>query len=82
MAVAGRIRVSFQQDARFVDGQRIAATVSVGVAIRAGHAGALADLLASADGALYRSKRQGRNRVTLADDQSGEAEIGNVVRIA
>lgn len=41
-------------------------TVSVGVAVSAKGAGTPASLLARADAALYRAKREGRNRVVLA----------------
>jgi diguanylate cyclase (GGDEF)-like protein len=45
---------------------RLNVTVSVGVAVLPGHGGELFELLASADLALYRAKRLGRNRVCLA----------------
>ncbi|HKQ60224.1 MAG TPA: MASE1 domain-containing protein [Candidatus Polarisedimenticolaceae bacterium] len=41
-------------------------TVSVGVALYPDHAGSAGSLLRAADAALYRSKADGRNRVTLA----------------
>lgn len=40
-------------------------TVSVGIAVGAESGGSLVDLIAAADGAMYRAKREGRNRVCL-----------------
>ncbi len=47
-------------------GQRIAVTISIGVAAFVDHADATVQLIADADGALYRAKRSGRNRVVHA----------------
>jgi diguanylate cyclase (GGDEF)-like protein len=84
LAIAGRIQSVFESEARFVNGQRIGATVSVGVATALGPACSLADTLASADGALYRAKNLGRNRVLLAvvSDGAGEANAANVIKVA
>lgn len=41
-------------------------TVSVGIAVGKEPGGSLADLIAAADGAMYRAKQEGRNRVCLA----------------
>ena len=82
LAIAGRIRAAFQEDARFVDGQRVGATVSAGVATVAGHGCSLTDTLETADGALYRAKNQGRNRVVLAGSVSEGPASPNVIRIA
>jgi len=49
-----------------------AVTVSVGVASRAAEIDDGAALVAAADNALYRSKREGRNRVRVAGTPSGE----------
>jgi diguanylate cyclase (GGDEF)-like protein len=82
LAIARRIRGAFQDDARFVNGQPLGATVSVGVAIAPEHGASLADMIASADDALYRSKDMGRNRVTLAARNSVDPDPSNVFRIA
>jgi diguanylate cyclase (GGDEF)-like protein len=44
----------------------VGATVSIGVAVLGSHGGDLGELLESADKALYRAKRTGRDRVCLA----------------
>ncbi len=46
--------------------QEIAVTISLGVAISPDHATEMAGLLKAADGALYRAKHGGRNRVEVA----------------
>ena len=46
---------------------RVHLTISIGVtAMVAGHTRELADMLASADSALYQAKQSGRNRVAVA----------------
>jgi PleD family two-component response regulator len=54
----------------------------VGVAMASADANGLADILASADGALYRAKDLGRNRVVLADHASRGSGPQKIVRIA
>jgi diguanylate cyclase (GGDEF)-like protein len=66
LAIARRIRSSFQEEAYFVDGRPVGATVSVGVATVPEHGASLAEIIASSDIALYRAKDLGRNRVILA----------------
>jgi diguanylate cyclase (GGDEF)-like protein len=82
VAIATRICTAFQRAAHFVDGQKIEATVSAGVATTGGQVHEVADLLASADAALYRAKRAGRNRVILAGGNPVGLAIGNVVQIS
>jgi diguanylate cyclase (GGDEF)-like protein len=82
VAIAGRIANAFQDAAQFLDGQKIEATVSVGVATNCGRMCNVADVLASADGALYEAKNAGRNRVVLAGGESVAPPVNNVVRIA
>src|SRR5258705_1338677 len=42
-------------------------TASVGVAAFPGHGKTVAELLSAADGAMYAAKRQGRDRVAIAE---------------
>ena len=67
-SVAERLREAFQRAGITIDGQEIAATVSVGVASAVAPV-EISALLASADSALYRAKRNGRNRIEFADDE-------------
>jgi diguanylate cyclase (GGDEF)-like protein len=82
LAIASRICEAFQKVAQFIDGQKIEATVSAGVATTGGRNRSFVDILASADAALYRAKSAGRNRVALAGTQPDGLPHGNVVRIA
>lgn len=66
--VAERVRASIEKLWIEHGGVHIPVTVSIGVAIHSparAHAG-VAQLLAAADGALYRAKADGRNRVVVA----------------
>jgi diguanylate cyclase (GGDEF)-like protein len=47
-------------------------TASFGVAALPGSGTTQVELTAAADDAVYRSKRAGKNRVSLADTQEGE----------
>ena len=73
--IAERIRIQFAEGARKVGGLAVNATVSVGVATAIAPA-QLADLIGVADGALYRAKAEGRNRVSVVD--CGAAPIGTI----
>jgi len=82
IAIARRIRDAFQDDARFLDGRRLDATVSVGVATASERGRSLDDIIASADAALYRAKGLGRNHVMAAEGDSREPPASAVTRIA
>jgi diguanylate cyclase (GGDEF)-like protein len=82
VAIANRIREGFQKAALYVDGERIGATVSVGIAARDGGPCDLLGMLAEADAALYRAKNDGRNCVMLATPQPVGFSPSGVVRIA
>src|SRR5476649_664436 len=82
LAIARRVRSTFQDEARFVNGQRVGATLCVGVATAPEHGCSLADIIASADAALYRAKGLGRNRVMLAQGNSTGSVPATVARIA
>jgi diguanylate cyclase (GGDEF)-like protein len=69
-AAADRVRLAFAAAGMVVEGQPLAATVSIGVAT--GMPGAdIAAMLAAADAALYRAKENGRNRIEVADEPIG-----------
>jgi diguanylate cyclase (GGDEF)-like protein len=82
VAIAKRVGEAFQKAGQFVGGQKIEVTVSAGVATACGRSRSIAGMLASADAALYRAKREGRNRVALAAAEPDDLPHGNVVRIA
>jgi diguanylate cyclase (GGDEF)-like protein len=54
------------------DGRSVRVTASFGVAALPGSGTTQVELTAAADDAVYRSKRAGKNRVSLADTQEGE----------
>jgi two-component system, cell cycle response regulator len=64
--LAERLRAKVETHLFAHHGQRIAVTISVGVATFVDHPDAATQLIADADGALYRAKRAGRNRVLTA----------------
>jgi diguanylate cyclase (GGDEF)-like protein len=66
LAVAERIRSSFEAATLEVGASTLAATVSVGVALSIDPSRNLADMIKAADRALYRAKANGRNRVEHA----------------
>lgn len=66
MAVAERIRASFEGRRVRVGTQVSTSTVSIGIAMANGIGADLGALLASADHALYQAKAKGRNRVEQA----------------
>jgi diguanylate cyclase (GGDEF)-like protein len=66
LLVAEQIRASFASAARDVEGQRVDATVSIGVVVNEDAVLDLSALLVQADHALYCAKDAGRNRVELA----------------
>jgi diguanylate cyclase (GGDEF)-like protein len=85
-ATAERIRGAFQDNARFLRGAPLGATVSVGVVIAEGGDAGVAALIEEADAALYRAKALGRNRVVsagaaTAGEQDSEASLSNVIPV-
>lgn len=79
MALVERIRAAFAEEAKWVDGQGVKATLSAGVAVAEPRA-TLDDVIEAADRALYSAKARGRNRVQL---QTGVEPVDAVVvRIA
>ena len=64
-ALAERIRQRVEHSAALSDVADVKVTVSVGVHTRGAGATSIAELIDLADQALYRSKRSGRNRVSM-----------------
>ena len=56
-------------------------TASIGVAVLPNHGINERDLLQAADAALYRAKREGRDRVAVADSPAAAEEKSNAVGI-
>jgi diguanylate cyclase (GGDEF)-like protein len=69
LAIAERIRMSFETIAADLDGRAIGGTVSMGMALAETSLFDISALLAQADEALYCAKERGRNRVEVASLQ-------------
>jgi diguanylate cyclase (GGDEF)-like protein len=69
LAVAERIRLTFENAAAEVEGRPIGATVSMGMVVSEDGLLDMPTLLAQADEALYCAKERGRNRVEVASLQ-------------
>ncbi|MBB4126038.1 diguanylate cyclase (GGDEF)-like protein [Xanthomonas translucens] len=67
-AMAERLRLAFMAAARDVEGRRIDATISIGVATSVGGVPQVDALVAEADRMLYRAKAAGRNRAASSSD--------------
>jgi diguanylate cyclase (GGDEF)-like protein len=66
LAIAERIRISFEDAAAEIEGRAVGGTVSIGMAVCDDAEFDVASLLAQADEALYCAKERGRNRVEIA----------------
>ena len=75
--IAERIRREFQEASQTIEGHRVYATVSVGVAAAVSRD--VMELLQAADAALYRAKADGRNCVRTAIAERGFRDAANVV---
>jgi diguanylate cyclase (GGDEF)-like protein len=62
-----RIRKAVENTSFDMDGSLVKATVSIGVGIFPEDADSVDDTLANADKELYKSKQEGRNRVSVTD---------------
>jgi diguanylate cyclase (GGDEF)-like protein len=67
--VAERIRTAIRNTSFDTHGSRVTATVSLGIASFPDNVEKAADVLEKADIALYRSKQDGRNRVSYYDEE-------------
>jgi diguanylate cyclase (GGDEF)-like protein len=65
--VAERLRRAFAKTGETVGGTLVGATASFGISIIQDPGETIGDLLTEADGALYRAKALGRNRVVLSE---------------
>ncbi len=71
-AIADRVRRNFETAAQGHGDDELRPSVSVGVALGCDPQAAVAELLSSADEALYRAKANGRNRVETSPPVIGE----------
>lgn len=78
MALVEQIRSAFAEDARWVDGRPVSATVSAGLAMSDGDP-AIDRLLDRADQALYAAKSRGRNRTHRVEAAAVDSVV---IRIA
>ena len=73
--LAERLRKAVEDVTVEVRGEPVCATLSAGIATYPAAAADEAELIESADAALYESKRRGRNRVTIFTGVAGEKEL-------
>ncbi|MCX5497090.1 GGDEF domain-containing protein [Kaistia dalseonensis] len=66
-AVAERIMTAFTERAKAIDGLEAGCTTSVGIAVSPDGRGSIQQWLALADAALYEAKREGGNRLCVAE---------------
>lgn len=75
LQIAERVRNAFSLVAREIDGQRVEATVSIGIASATVNTYDFDLLYSTADAALYRAKRRGRNRIEQGRLAAPEATL-------
>jgi diguanylate cyclase (GGDEF)-like protein len=74
-AAAERIRQRIEATEFHTNAGPLRVTLSIGVASHPHHGQNLETLVHSADGALYRAKHQGRNRVVVAEAEEGASRV-------
>ena len=80
--IANRVRLAFEAAGVVVKTHAIGATVSIGAATAESPVTDIDALIARADGALYRAKREGRNRVCTAEEAPQPAEGTRLIAAA
>jgi diguanylate cyclase (GGDEF)-like protein len=68
--IAERVRKAFSEDCHRARRRTFLATVSVGIAVTGTEMASLTSLLLTADGALYRAKSEGRDKVVVVSMQT------------
>jgi diguanylate cyclase (GGDEF)-like protein/PAS domain S-box-containing protein len=77
IGIAERVRAALERPVK-VDGNELAVTVSVGIAISADHRRTAEELLRDADTALYRAKDKGRSRWEVFDEALRAEAVGRL----
>lgn len=80
--IAERIRVAFAAAPVVFGAQKLACTVSAGIATATSQEISLEDIIKSADECLYRAKEMGRNRVERPARTAPDLQAPNVIRVA
>jgi diguanylate cyclase (GGDEF)-like protein len=80
--IANRLRVAFEGAGVTVGGHAIGATVSIGAATALPPVTDIDTLMARADGALYRAKREGRNRICAAGEAPEQSDRVRLIAAA
>jgi diguanylate cyclase (GGDEF)-like protein len=80
--IANRVRLSFEAAGMIVKTHTMGATVSIGAATAESPVTDVDALIARADAALYRAKREGRNRVCSAEELPQATESTRLIAAA
>lgn len=67
LVLAEKLRMTIEKTAIEIDGNSIKVTVSIGVATKKNKKQSVSDILKEADTAMYRAKKEGRNRVSCSN---------------
>ena len=80
--IANRLRLAFETAGKIIGEHTIGATVSIGAATAQAPVTDIDALIARADAALYRAKREGRNRVHTAAEEPRPSEAARLIAAA